>query len=93
MITKFNEPIRTKKSDIDEMYHGKYVAYLDTDEMFGRGLCDVIAVGEKTDEVFDLLWAYSDEVADKMGMYCSVCSGDKYRDDGGNIYVEIRNIR
>ena len=93
MITYFDKPIKTKNSDIDEKYHGKYIAFLDTSELFGEGFCYVAAMGEKTDEVFDELLRYIRILRKKRGMRGNVCSGDKYRDDGGNIYVEIRNIR
>ena len=92
MITKFDKPIKTKNRDIDELYNGKYVAYLDTSEMFGDGLCYVAAIGEKTDEVFDELLAYIRVLREKVGMRGSVCVGNKNREDD-DLYVVFSNVR
>ena len=92
MITKFKKPVKTLSSQIDELYDGKYVAYQDTPEMFGEGLCFVVATGDKTDEVYDELWRYVDELREKTGVRGSVCVGNKHRYDD-ELYVVISNVQ
>ena len=92
MITKFDKPIKTKKQDIDELYDGKYIAFLDTTELFGEGLCYVAAMGEKTDEVFDELYAYIRVLREKEGMHGGVRVGNKNRWEE-DLYVIFRDVR
>ncbi|MCL1996204.1 MAG: hypothetical protein FWG63_08365 [Defluviitaleaceae bacterium] len=95
MITKFKKPIKTKSADIDELYDGKYVAYLQTSEMFGNGIGFVVATSEKTREAYTELLKYiealleNEEDEDLRG---GVRVGNKNREDE-ELYVIFRDVR
>ena len=92
MITKFKEPIKTKTSQIDELYDGKYVAFQGTDEMFGMDICYIVATGDKTDEDYYALEDYTDELIKETGIPSGVRVGNKNRGED-NLYVVFRDVQ
>jgi len=90
MIEKFKEPIKTKTSQIDELYDGKYVAYQQHRDVFE--VCYVVAIGDKTDENYDVLEDYVDELIKENAIPGGVRVGNKNRGDE-ELYVVFRDVR
>ena len=93
MITKFENPELLTCDEIDEKYDGMYVAVQETDELFSEGLGYVVAVGEKTDEVFVTLLNHNRAMFKSNGMSGTVRSGNKNRDEEDNLYVVFSDVQ
>ena len=92
MITKFEKPELLTRLEIDQKYDGQYVAVQQTDELFGEGLGYVVAVGEKTEAVFNELLDYIGILLNSNGMGGTVVSGNTIREED-ELYVVISNVR
>jgi len=77
---------------IDEKYDGLYVGVQRTEKLFSEGLGYVVAVGDKTDAIFDELIEYNRSLSKTNGMRGTVVAGNRHREDDA-LYVTFNNVQ
>ena len=100
MITTFEKPELLSRPEIDEKFDGNYVAIKSTDELFSEGLGYVVAIGEKTESIYNELYDYLSSLRQSNlsslrqlgGMYGRVGVANKTRDED-ELYVVFSNVQ